>query len=73
MPDPPDDLNGEWRPLESNPDAMVEFYDPTDVFRGLAEALANSFPAVSTEEGARRRRRGQPTEVDAEIEAESYR
>ena len=25
---------------------MVEFYDPTDVFGDLAEALAESFPAV---------------------------
>ena len=28
------------------PDDMVEFYDPTDIFGDLAEALAESFPAI---------------------------
>ena len=28
------------------PDEMVEFYDPTDVFGDLAEALAESYPAI---------------------------
>ncbi len=37
---------GDWRRLES-PDTLVEFYDPTDVFGDLAEALADSFPAVT--------------------------
>ena len=40
---------GSWRRLES-PDAMVEFYDPTDVFGDLAEALADSFPDVAQDE-----------------------
>ena len=30
---------------------MVEFYDPTDLFGDLAEALAESFPAVVGETG----------------------
>ncbi len=34
-----------WRRLET-PDDLVEFYDPTDVFGDLAEALAESFPQV---------------------------
>jgi hypothetical protein len=36
---------GSWRRLQS-PDDMVEFYDPTDIFGDLAEALAESFPHV---------------------------
>ena len=37
---------GAWRRL-SSPDDMVEFYDPTDLFGDLAEALAESFPPSS--------------------------
>jgi hypothetical protein len=37
---------GDWKRL-SSPDDMVEFYDPTDVFGDLAEALAESFPHVT--------------------------
>jgi hypothetical protein len=40
---------GDWRRLET-PDAVVEFYDPTDVFGDLAEALADSFPGVAGED-----------------------
>jgi hypothetical protein len=36
---------GDWKRL-SSPDDMVEFYDPTDVFGDLAEALAEAYPAV---------------------------
>ncbi len=45
-PENPDDVEGDWRRLET-PDAVVEFYDPTDVFGDLAEALADSFPGVA--------------------------
>jgi len=48
-PDNPDDREGDWRRLET-PDAVVEFYDPTDVFGDLAEALADSFPGVAADE-----------------------
>ena len=48
-PDDPDDREGDWRRL-STPDTLVEFYDPTDVFGDLAEALADSFPAVAEDE-----------------------
>jgi hypothetical protein len=41
----PDDETGEWRTLES-PDDLVEFYDPTDVFGDLADALAEAFPSI---------------------------
>lgn len=36
---------GNWKRL-SSPDDLVEFYDPTDVFGDLAEALAESYPAI---------------------------
>ena len=48
-PDNPDDREGDWRRLET-PDSLVEFYDPTDVFGDLAEALVDSFPAVAADE-----------------------
>ena len=37
---------GSWKRL-SSVDEMVEFYDPTDVFGDLAEAIAESFPHVA--------------------------
>ena len=39
----PEDAEDEWRTL-SGPDELVEFYDPTDVFGDLADALAEAFP-----------------------------
>jgi hypothetical protein len=36
----------EWRPL-TTADELVEYYDPTDVFGDLAEALAEAYPEVS--------------------------
>jgi hypothetical protein len=47
-PEDPGDRDGDWRRLES-PDSIVEFYDPTDVFGDLAEALVDSFPTVSAD------------------------
>ncbi len=44
----PEDADGEWRTLET-PDELVEFYDPTDVFGDLADALAEAWPAVVPE------------------------
>jgi hypothetical protein len=45
----PEDSGGEWRTLTS-PDELVEYYDPTDVFGDLADALAEAFPGVAPEE-----------------------
>ena len=42
----PEEADGEWRTL-SGPDELVEFYDPTDVFGDLADALAEAYPAVA--------------------------
>jgi len=44
----PEDADGEWRTL-SRADEIVEFYDPTDIFGDLADALADAFPAVAPE------------------------
>jgi hypothetical protein len=48
-PDDPKDREGDWKRLET-PDTLVEFYDPTDVFGDLAEALAESFPGVASDD-----------------------
>jgi hypothetical protein len=44
----PEDSEGEWRTL-SAPEAIVEYYDPTDVFGDLADALAEAYPAIAPE------------------------
>ena len=41
----------EWRPLASA-EELVEFYDPTDVFGDLADALAEAYPSIAPELGA---------------------
>ena len=41
----PEDAAGEWRTL-SSAEELVEYYDPTDVFGDLADALAEAFPSV---------------------------
>jgi hypothetical protein len=46
----PEDSEGEWRGL-ADPDELVEFYDPTDVFGDLADALAEAFPSVAPDLG----------------------
>jgi hypothetical protein len=42
----PEDSNGQWREL-TEPEDIVEFYDPTDIFGDLADALAEAFPSVA--------------------------
>lgn len=42
----PEDSDDAWRTLDGA-DELVEFYDPTDVFGDLADALAEAFPAVA--------------------------
>jgi hypothetical protein len=41
---------GTWRKL-GGPDDIVEFYDPTDIFGDLADALAEAFPALGEPAG----------------------
>ena len=45
----PEDSDGEWRTL-TGAEEIVEFYDPTDIFGDLADALAEAFPAVAPED-----------------------
>jgi hypothetical protein len=47
----PEDADGEWRTL-ATPEELVEYYDPTDVFGDLADALAEAWPSVSPETAA---------------------
>ena len=47
----PEEGDGAWRSL-SGPDELVEFYDPTDVFGDLADALAEAFPSVAPEDAS---------------------
>jgi hypothetical protein len=48
----PEDATDTWRSL-TTPEALVEFYDPTDVFGDLADSLAEGWPEVAPEiEGA---------------------
>jgi hypothetical protein len=47
----PEDDPGAWRTLDS-PDALVEYYDPTDVFGDLADALAEAFPGSAPDDGS---------------------
>jgi len=47
----PEDSAGEWRELAGG-DELVEFYDPTDVFGDLADALAEAFPAIARDPDA---------------------
>jgi len=47
----PEEADGSWRTL-TGPDELVEFYDPTDVFGDLADALAEAYPAVAPADAA---------------------
>ncbi len=44
-PDEGEESDGAWKPLAS-PEDLVQYYDPTDLFGNLAEALAERFPHV---------------------------
>jgi hypothetical protein len=67
----PEDADGEWRTL-STATELVEFYDPTDVFGDLADALAEAFPAVAPEVPAEdaEGEEGEADEADAEADAD---
>jgi hypothetical protein len=58
--------SGQWRQLEG-PDAIVEFYDPTDVFGDLADTLGESFPNLVEGESGE----GEGEEEDASDEEDS--
>jgi hypothetical protein len=56
--------SGQWRQLEG-PDAIVEFYDPTDVFGDLADTLGEAFPSLASDGS------GEDDEGEEEVENES--
>ena len=62
-----EDASGEWREL-SGGDELVEFYDPTDVFGDLADALAEAFPAIAPDLEAEAARK--PDAVEDAVAAE---
>ncbi|MEX2546583.1 MAG: hypothetical protein WD830_02190 [Chloroflexota bacterium] len=64
-PDDTSEREGAWRRLET-PDTLVEFYDPTDVFGDLAEAIADSFPAVAGDDDV-----DEDEELDAQADEEA--
>jgi hypothetical protein len=67
----PEDSDGEWRELKE-PEEIVEFYDPTDVFGDLADALAEAFPSIAPDLEAGDDEAGEDeteTEPDASDEA----
>ena len=66
----PEEADGSWRTL-TGPDELVEFYDPTDVFGDLADALADAYPSVAPEfAGAAAGAGIDDEEADASAEAE---
>jgi hypothetical protein len=60
----PEDAEEAWRTLDGA-DELVEFYDPTDVFGDLADALAEAFPSVAPE-----LERAAASAADADADAE---
>jgi hypothetical protein len=44
----PEEAAGEWQTLAA-PEDLVEYYDPTDIFGDLADALAEAYPSVAPE------------------------
>ena len=76
----PEDSEEQWRTLDGA-EELVEFYDPTDVFGDLADALAEAFPAVAPEgqrpppaaeadAGAEDAAPGEPSEAEGDTEDE---
>jgi hypothetical protein len=74
----PEDAEDTWRTL-SGAEELVEFYDPTDVFGDLADALAEAFPSVAPDldrgtpapaEAAGVAEAGEPVEKAEEASAE---
>ena len=65
----PEEADGTWRTL-SGADELVEFYDPTDVFGDLADALAEAYPAVAPEYAGAAEDVAAPVAVDDVVAAE---
>ncbi len=65
----PEDAGGEWRELTATDD-LVEFYDPTDIFGDLADALAESFPSIAPDSEEGGAGEGEPGEGDEADDAD---
>jgi hypothetical protein len=59
----------EWRPL-TTPEELVEYYDPTDVFGDLADALAEAFPGIAPELAATETETGAAEEAESDEDGE---
>ena len=59
----------EWRPL-TTADELVEYYDPTDVFGDLADALAEAFPSIAPEIAAFEPGEGEAAEGEADDDSD---
>jgi hypothetical protein len=57
----------EWRPL-TTAEELVEYYDPTDVFGDLADALAEAFPSIAPEIAAFEEGEGEAEADEAETD-----
>jgi len=57
--------SGRWQKLDG-PDEIVKFYDPTDVFGDLADALAEAFPELEGRDAEAEDNRGDEEEGDEE-------
>ena len=66
----PEEADGEWKSL-TGADQLVEFYDPTDVFGDLADALAEAYPAVAPELADQTEGPGAADGETADIDAEA--
>ena len=49
-----EDGDGDWRTL-TEPDQLVEYYDPTDMFGDLADSLAEAYPSAAPQAPQERR------------------
>jgi hypothetical protein len=56
-----------WQDI-SSPDQIVRYYDPTDIFGDLAEALADAYPAVARDAEDEGAEEGEAGESEEEIE-----
>jgi hypothetical protein len=54
---------GRWEKLD-NPDDIVKYYDPTDIFGDLADALAEAFPEVTGEAAEGEAAEGEAAEAE---------
>jgi hypothetical protein len=54
-----------WEDI-SSPDQIVRYYDPTDIFGDLAEAIADTYPAVTGPAGAGASGEADPDTADAD-------